>query len=87
MESFRRALEVAPGKWEFRLALARLLHDSGLHRDEADLLVQGWRAGPRLPARAERVCEALAEGPDAVDPARCRADLLAVPPPEPPRTP
>lgn len=70
------AIEIAPAKWEFRLALARLLHDSGLHQDEADVLFNGLAFVPRTEDRLARTCEAYREVRPALAPEDCRGRLL-----------
>jgi hypothetical protein len=71
VEAFRRALELAPQKWDFRVTLARLLHDSGLHRDEADLLLAGLRFGGRTQEDRGRICDAVVEAQPGIDREAC----------------
>ncbi len=71
VEAFRRALELAPQKWDFRVTLARLLHDSGLHRDEADLLLAGLRFGGRSLEDRGRICDAVVEAQPGIDREAC----------------
>lgn len=66
-----RAVEVGPSRWDFRLALAEMLHDAGRHDDEARVLVEGlrWRRGD--PAAVRRACEAVVETRPDLDATRC----------------
>jgi hypothetical protein len=59
--AMRRVIEVGPSRWDFRLALAEMLHDAGRHEEEAQVLVEGlrWRRGD--PAAVGRACDALVE--------------------------
>ncbi len=77
VEALRRALVIAPAKWEFRVTLARLLHDSGLHRDEADLLLAGLAFGPRSDDELGLVCDAVAEAEPGIGRQTCLRRLPA----------
>ncbi|MBP7125891.1 DUF1736 domain-containing protein [Myxococcota bacterium] len=70
--AIHRAVEIAPAKWEFRAALAGLLHDSGLHRDEADVLFNGLEFVPATSERVERICDAFREVRPEPSPGDCR---------------
>ncbi|MBM4394815.1 MAG: tetratricopeptide repeat protein [Deltaproteobacteria bacterium] len=78
--ALHRALEVAPGKWEFRVALADILHQSGLHRDEADALREGARLAGGVPPDPARLCAALVEVGDVPDPTECVREHSALSP-------
>lgn len=70
--AMQRAIEVAPWRWDFRVALADLLHDTGHHEDEARVLVEGMRSGSGDPVRA---CRALVEVWPGLDLDTCTRDL------------
>lgn len=61
IEAMRRALDVGPSRWPFRVALAEMLHDAGRHHEEAQLLVDGLRLAPEDPEAVRRACTAVAE--------------------------
>jgi len=69
--ALHKAIEIGPWKWEFRVALADILHDSGLHRDEADLLLDGLRYGGGKVPDKRRLCAALVETGQFTDEATC----------------
>jgi hypothetical protein len=57
--AFERALDVSPGRWEFRIVLADVLEASGRAGDEAKVLVDGLRIGRPPPAHHGRICAGL----------------------------
>ncbi len=72
--AMERAVEVAPWRWDFRVTLADLLHDTGRHEEEARVLVEGVGRGRFEPGR---VCRALAEVRPDLNLDRCAQDLRA----------
>jgi len=73
--AMHRAVEIAPAKWEFRLGLARLLHDSGLHQDEADVLFNGLAFTAGTTERLARTCEAFREVRPDLSAEECQSRL------------
>jgi len=57
--ALQRALEVGPWKWGFREVLANVLDESGRHRDEARLLLDGLKWSGRSTPDADRICDAV----------------------------
>ncbi len=69
--AMQRAVEVAPWRWDFRVTLADLLHDTGRHEDEARVLVEGMRRGK---GDSRRACRALVEVQPGLDLDTCLRD-------------
>lgn len=62
VSAINKALEIAPGKWEFREALAEILHDYGLHEEETKVLLDGFRYEKQgKDPDYNRICKALRE--------------------------
>lgn len=79
--AMQRAIEVAPWRWDFRVTLADLLHDTGHHGDEARVLLDGLGWTSRSPPDRARICRALAEVRPGLDPDACAQGLGAGPGP------
>ncbi len=75
--AMRRVVDVGPARWDFRVALAEMLHDAGQHEEEAQVLVEGlrWRRGD--PDAAGRACQAIIEVRPDIDHDRCVQGLLS----------
>ncbi len=60
-DELRRAIDLVPEHWLFRLELARLHHSSGRHREELDTLVEGYRGPDTAPQLIDPALAALEE--------------------------
>jgi uncharacterized membrane protein len=85
--ALERATRVAPWNWHFQAALADLLHDSGLHADEARTLVDAARLARGSPPDLARACAALREVEPAITDRDCAARVRGLPVPTVPAAP